>query len=320
MSMSGQLHGLKTVNKAFEQKESYIHPMSAVDPAARLGREVYVGPFCVIGPNVILGARCRLHNNVTITGNTRVGDDNEFFPGCTLGCKPQDLKFHGEHTTLEIGHRNVFREAVTAHPGTAGGGSVTRVGNDNLFMAGIHIGHDVVVGNHCILANSCLLAGHVVLEDYVTLGGLVGVHHFTTVGKHAMVGGMTKVAADVPPFLTAAGTRSSRQEVRMVNGVGLQRRGFTQDEIRNLKSAYVRLFSRRARASGVPIIRTIQDIKREGPDKNVTYLCDFLLRSFECGRQGRYLESLRTTPPNYRLAIDSAEQIEEKESTEDSGE
>ncbi len=286
------------MNSALKNMDNEIHPMAVVSPEAQLGNGVRIGPFCTVGPNVILGDGCHLHNNVTICGHTYVGKECEFYPGSILGCEPQDLKYHGEFTTLEIGDKNVFREGVTAHPGTAGGGSVTRIGSNNLFMAGLHIGHDVLVGNHCILANLCLLAGHVVLEDHVTLGGLVGVHHFTTIGKHAMVGGMTKISADVPPFLTAAGTRSSRQEVRMVNGVGLQRRGFTQEQIRNLKTAYVRLYSRKAKASGIPIIRTIQEIKADTSDENVNYLCDFLLRSFECGRQGRYLESLRNDPQN----------------------
>ena len=147
------------------------------------------------------------------------------------------------------------------------------------------------------------LAGHVVLEDYVTVGGHVGIHHFTTLGKYSMVGGCTRINTDVPPFMTVAGTRSSRQEVRMVNGVGLQRRGFTEEQIRNLKSAFMRLFSRRARASGVPITRTIHHLKAETGDENVQYLCDFLLRSFECGRKGRYLESLRLTAPPKKAGL-----------------
>jgi UDP-N-acetylglucosamine acyltransferase len=272
---------------------SDIHPLAVVDSAARVGHGVRIGPFCVIGPDVTIGDGCVLHNNVTVIGHTIIGRNCEFFPGCILGARPQDLKYKGEDTTLEIGDHNVFREQITAHPGTAGGGGVTRIGDHNLLMVGIHIGHDVIIGSHCILANLCLLAGHVVLEDYVTVGGHVGVHHFTTIGKYAMVGGMTKIASDVPPYLTVAGTRSSRQEVRMVNGVGLKRRGFTEEQIRVLKSAFMRLYSRRARTGGVPITRTIHELKAESKNEHVQYLCDFLLRSMECGRQGRYLESLR---------------------------
>lgn len=280
-----------------------IHSTAVIEPGARLGRGVRVGPYTCIGPDVVVGDDTVIHNHVTLTGRTRIGRGCIIYPGCVLGCPPQDLKYRGEPTTLEIGDGNTFREQVTAHPGTAGGGGVTRIGNDNLLMAGAHIGHDVIIGNHCILANLCLLAGHVVLEDYVTIGGHVGVHHFTTLGKYSMVGGMTKIAADVPPFLTVAGTRSSRQEVRMVNGVGLQRRGFSEEQIRSLKSAFMRIFSRRARLRGVPINLAVHELRAETLDPNVIYLCDFLLRSFECGRQGRYLESLRSASPYARPTI-----------------
>lgn len=271
-----------------------VHSTAIVDARARLGSGVRVGPYSVIGPDVVVGNETVIHNGVTITGHTTIGRRCEIHTGSVIGSSPQDLKYRGERTTVVIGDDNVFREHTSVHAGTSGGGGVTRIGNGNLVMVGSHIGHDVIVGNHCILANLCLLGGHVVLEDYVNIGGHTGVHHFTTLGKHCMIAGMTRVTSDVPPFLTIASTRSTRQEVRMVNGVGLERRGFTAEQIRNLKNVYMRLFSRRARASGVPIIETIQTIKRENPDENVLYLCDFLLRSFECGRKGRYLESLRT--------------------------
>ena len=276
------------------EQELSIHPTSAVDPAATIGPGTTIGPFCFIGPDVVIGRDCIVHNHVTLIGDTRIGDRCTFFPQCVIGAIPQDMKYRGERTRLMIGNDNTFREQCTAHPGTTGGGGVTRVGHHNLLMAGVHVGHDVTIGNRCILANLCLLAGHVVLEDRVVIGGHVGIHHFVTVGRYAMVAGMTKITADVPPFMTVAGTRTARQEVRMVNGVGLKRHDFTEEQIRNLKHAYMRLFSRRARASGVPMIQTIERIKREDSDENVLYLCDFLLRSFECGRKGRYLESLRT--------------------------
>lgn len=282
------------------QEAREVHPLAVVSPAARIGRGVRVGPFSCIGPDVTIGDGTIIHDHVSITGRTALGRNCVVYPGCVLGCPPQDLKFRGEPTLLQFGDDNVLREQVTAHPGTAGGGGITRIGNGNLLMAGVHLGHDVIIGNHCILANLCLLAGHVLLEDYVTLGGHVGVHHFTTLGKYSMVGGMTKIAADVPPFLTVAGTRSSRQEVRTVNGVGLKRRGFSEEQILAIKSAFMRIFSRRARAGGVPIARAVHELRAESRDQNVLYLCEFLLRSFECGRQGRYLESLRTTSPYAR--------------------
>lgn len=265
-----------------------------VDPSATIGSGTTIGPFCVIGPDVVIGRDCVIRGHVTIVGNTQIGDRCEFYPQAVIGEIPQDMKYRGENTRLVIGDDNIFREQCTAHPGTSGGGGVTRIGNRNLLMAGVHVGHDALIGNQCILANLCLLAGHVVLEDFVVIGGHAGVHHFVTIGRYAMVAGMTKITADVPPFMTVAGTRTARQEVRMVNGVGLKRQEFSEEQIRNLKTAYMRLFSRRARASGVPMIQTIEKIKGETSDANVLYLCDFLLRSFECGRKGRYLESLRT--------------------------
>ncbi len=290
---------------SLEQSQE-IHPLAQIDPGARLGAGVRVGPFCAIGPDVTIGDDTVLHSHVAISGHTTVGRNCTFHPGCVIGFPPQDLKYRGEPTTLTIGDGNVFREQCSAHPGTVGGGGVTRIGDHNLFMAGAHIGHDAIIGNHCILANLCLLAGHVVLEDYVNIGGHVGIHHFTTVGRHAMVGGMTKIAADVPPFLLVASTRSSRQEVRMVNGEGLKRCGlFSEPQIMALKAAYMRLYSRRARTK--PMVKIIHELRAESSDENVQYLCDFLLRSFECGRNGRYLESLRpkNQTPSKPLGVDA---------------
>jgi len=275
------------------QPEANIHPMAYVHPGATIAGDASIGPFCVVGENVRIDAGCQLHNHVTVVGHTTVAAHTTFFPGCVIGAIPQDLKYRGGATKLEIGSHNIFREYVTAHPGTEVGGGLTRIGDHNLLMGAIHIGHDVIIGDHCILANEVLLAGHVVIEDHVTIGGHTGIHHFTSIGKHAMVGGMTKVTSDVPPFLTVASTRSTRQEVRAVNGVGLKRNNFSEEEILSLKKTYMRLFSRRARSSGVPITDTIHTILSETNDKNVEYLCSFLLRSFECGRRGRYLESLR---------------------------
>jgi UDP-N-acetylglucosamine acyltransferase len=280
------------LNRSATDSSAEIHPSALVEPGARLAPGVRIGPFSLIGPHVSLGENTVVHSHVTITGRVTVGRNCRFYPGCVIGEGPQDLKYRGEPTQLVIGDNNVFREQVTAHPGTVGGGGFTRIGNHNLLMVGSHIGHDVIIGSHCILANMCLLAGHVVIEDFVTIGGHVGVHHFTTVGKHSMIGGMTRIATDVPPFLLTAGMRSSRQEVRMVNGVGLKRCGFfSEAQIRALKLGYMRLFSRNARQG--PMLRAVHELKAESTDTNVQYLCDFLLRSFECGRHGRYLESLR---------------------------
>jgi UDP-N-acetylglucosamine acyltransferase len=274
-----------------------IHPTAIVHPGARLGRNVDVGAYSVIGPNVTLGDGCRVHHHVTIEGHTTLGAGCEVFPGAVLGMPPQDLKYKGELTRLEIGDANIFRETVTVHPGTAGGGFVTRIGSHNLFCVGSHIAHDCTIGDYCVLSNSVHLAGHVKVEDYVWFGGICGVHHFVSIGKHAMIGGLTRVATDVPPFMVYVAARTQPQ-VRMVNGVGLKRRGFSEAQIAALKIAYMRLFSRRARASGKPILESLEELLRERPlDENVEYLCRFVLRSLAHGRQGRYLESLRQNKP-----------------------
>ncbi len=287
-----------------------IHPTATVEAGARLGADVHIDAFCLVGADVELGDGCRLHSRVSITGHTRVGAGCEFFPGAVIGCIPQDVKYHGEMSKLEIGQRNVFRELVTVHPGTAGGGSVTRIGDGNLFLIGAHIAHDCTVGNGCILANYAQLAGHVVVEDYVTFGGQCGVHHFVSIGKHAFIGGMTPVNTDVPPFMVFSASRSQSQgspiRVRFVNRVGLQRHGFTQEQIGALTGTYMRLYSRRARVNGISIHTTVDDILADPTvEENVEYLCRFLKRTFAHGRHGRYLESLRqdrrsspSAPPN----------------------
>ena len=274
-----------------------IHSTAIVSRGAEIGREVEVGPYCVVGPHVVLGDRCKLHHHATIEGYTKLGEGCEVYPQAVLGTPPQDIKYAGERTTLEIGKNNVFREMVTAHPGTANGGGITRVGDGNLFLIGVHVAHDCRIGSHCIFANYVQLAGHVHVEDHANLGGQCGVHHFVTIGRHAFVGGMTRVSSDVPPYMILVAARGTRAEIRMVNGVGLQRSGFTNEDIGALKDAYMKLFSRRARLSGVGISERVQAILDAGPlNSHVQYLCEFLMRSFMQGRHGRYLESLRADP------------------------
>ncbi|NOT02725.1 MAG: acyl-ACP--UDP-N-acetylglucosamine O-acyltransferase [Phycisphaerales bacterium] len=270
-----------------------IHELSLVDAGAKMGSDVEVGPFCVVGPDVSLDDGCRLISHVSITGCTTVGAKCEFYPGSVIGMPPQDLKYMGERTSIDIGSHNIFREHVTVHPGTENGGGRTRIGSNNLLLANVHIAHDCQVGDKCVLANSVQLAGHVQVESNVVFGGGTGVHHFVTIGRYAFVGGMSRITQDVPPFMISVAARGPRSEIRMINGVGLQRAGFKEPEILALKEAYLRLFSRRARASGAPIINSIYRILSEGPDANVDYLCRFLLRAYEHGRHGRYLESLR---------------------------
>ena len=271
-----------------------IHPTAIVSPGARLGRGVEIGAYSFVGPNVVLGDGCKLHHHASIEGHTTLGEACEVFPQAVLGAPPQDLKYDGERTTLEIGTHNIFREMVTAHPGTGNGGGVTRIGDHNLFLIGVHVAHDCRIGDHCIIANYVQFAGHVHVESHVNMGGHCAAHHFVTIGRHAFVGGMTRVSADVPPFMIVVAARGNRTEARMVNGVGLQRSGFTYEDIAALKDAYMRLFSRKARMSGTGIRERVQSILNTTPlNPQVEYLANFLMRSFAHGRHGRYLESLR---------------------------
>ena len=280
---------MKQVNKPVS-----IHPTAILDASAKIGRDVSIGAFSVVGPDVVLGDGCRLSHHVIVDGHTTLGERCEVYPQAVIGMPPQDVKFGGEKTTLEIGSENVFREMVTVHPGTGNGGGVTTIGDNNLFLIGVHVAHDCHVGNRCILANYVQLAGHVHVQDHVNMGGHSAVHHFVTIGRHAFVGGMTRVTADVPPFIILVAARGPRSEIRMINGVGLQRNGFSTNDIAALKDAFMKLFSRRARMSGRPIRDRVQSIlDTDDASPCVVELCDFLMRSFAHGRHGRYLESLR---------------------------
>ncbi|HNQ24486.1 MAG TPA: acyl-ACP--UDP-N-acetylglucosamine O-acyltransferase [Phycisphaerae bacterium] len=273
-----------------------IHPTAIVEPGAQVGADVQIGPYSVIGKRVVLGDGCRIHHHATLAGNTRLGPGCEVYPYAALGLPPQDLKWGGEDTVLEIGARNLFREQTTIHPGTGNGGGITRIGADNFFMIGVHVAHDCRIGNHCIFANYVQFGGHVHVEDYVNMGGLSAVHHFVTIGRYAFIGGMTRVSADVPPYLVVVAARGTRSEVRMVNGVGLQRHGFDQEVIGELKSAYMKLYGRRARSDGSTLRDRVMVLLNASPNEHVEYLCQSLLRSFAHGRHGRYLESLRRDP------------------------
>ncbi len=274
-----------------------IHSTAIVERGAELGREVEIGAFCVVGAHVVLGDRCRLHHHAIVEGYTTLGEGCEVFPQAVLGTAPQDVKYRGEPTTLEIGKSNIFREMTSAHPGTGNGGGVTRIGDHNLFLIGVHIAHDCLVGSRCVFANYVQLAGHIHVEDHVNMGGHSAVHHFVTIGKHAFIGGMTRVAADVPPYVIVVATRGTRSEVRMINGVGLQRSGYSHEDISALKDAFMAIFSRRARMSGTAMSDRVQAVLDARPlNPHVEYLCESLIRSFAHGRNGRYLESLRADP------------------------
>jgi UDP-N-acetylglucosamine acyltransferase len=216
-----------------------IHPTAVVAAGAELAADVAVGPYAVIGPHVRIGSGTTVGPHAVIEGWTTLGRDNRIFQLASVGAPPQDLKYQGEASRLEIGDRNVIREFATLNPGTAGGGMVTRIGDDNLLMNYAHVGHDSQIGSHCVLANSTALAGHVTLEDWVIVGGLVAVHQFVRIGESALLGGGAMVVLDVPPFCIASGDRA---RLRGLNLVGLRRRGFDALRVRAIKQAYRILF------------------------------------------------------------------------------
>jgi UDP-N-acetylglucosamine acyltransferase len=208
-----------------------------VDPAARIGRGSVIGPHAVVGPHVVLGRRCRVGASAVIDGHTTVGDGTEFYPFASIGLPPQDLKYKGEPTTLEIGERNIFREFVTIHRGTAGGGGRTTIGNRNLFMAYVHVAHDCHVGSETIFGPGATLGGHVSVDDYAAISAYSGVHQFCRVGKHAFIGGYSVVTKDALPYAKTVGARAMCR-VYGLNTIGLVRRGFAPDTLAKLKRAY----------------------------------------------------------------------------------
>jgi UDP-N-acetylglucosamine acyltransferase len=217
-----------------------VHPTAIVARGARLSDDVIVGPYCVIGEHVVLAQGVSLKAHVVIDGRTRIGAGTRIFPFASIGLEPQDLKYAGEQSSLEIGRNNTIREHVTINPGTEGGGMVTRLGNHCLLMTGAHIAHDCQVGDHVILVNHATLGGHVIVEDYAILGGLSAVHQFVRIGRHAMIGGMSGVERDVIPYGQVMGERA---RLCGLNIIGMQRRGFSREDIQGLRNAYQYLFS-----------------------------------------------------------------------------
>ncbi len=214
--------------------ETQIHPTAIVDPKARLGAGVRVGPYAIVGAEVELGDGCRVGHHATIEGPSQIGPRNEFFPYAAIGFKTQDLKYKGEPTHLEIGEGNVFREFSTVHRGT-GVGDKTIIGDGNLFLAYSHIAHNCEVGHKTIFSNNATLAGHVEVGDYAVISGLSAVHQFCRIGAHSIIGGCAKIVQDVPPYLIVDGNPA---QLRGVNHVGLERRGFAEADIKALRRAY----------------------------------------------------------------------------------
>lgn len=249
-----------------------VHPTSIVEPGARLGEGVRVGPFCTIASGVELGAGCELVSHVVIAGNTRIGPRGKFFPFASIGHQPQDLKYAGEASQLEIGADCVVREGVTMNPGTAGGGMVTRVGERCVFLAHSHVGHDSTIGDDVVLSNNVMIAGHVTVGDCAILSGGVGVHQFARVGAHSFVGGLSGLEGDLIPYGLALGNRA---HLAGLNLVGLRRRNFPRDSIAALQGAYRILFGE----EGVMKARIDEAAAAHGGDPHVAILIDFLRAS-----------------------------------------
>lgn len=246
-----------------------IHPSAVVDPKAELGVGVSIGPFSVIEAGVRVGDRCQIGPHVVLSGRTTLGSGNRVFSHNAIGGIPQDLKYAGEDTHLEIGDNNTFREFMTVNTGTVGGGGVTRIGNGNLFMAYVHIAHDCIIGDGAILANAVTLAGHVTVEDRAVIGGLTAVHQFSRIGQLAMIGGCSAVDQDVPPFCLAIGNRVT---LRGLNLTGLKRAGLSREAVRDLRDAYALLFSEQT-----PLADTIPQARAKWPDDpRVATLTGFL--------------------------------------------
>lgn len=246
-----------------------IDARAVVSPQADLAADVEVGPFTVIGPGVRIGARTRIAAHAVISGLTTIGADNHIFQFSSIGDAPQDKKYKGEPTRLEIGDRNVFREFCTANRGTTHDAGVTRIGDDNLFMAYTHVAHDCQVGSRIVMANGATLGGHVQLGDWVIMGGYAGVHQFCKIGAHAFVGNNAAVTRDVPPYIMAVGQPAKPHSI---NSEGLKRRGFSAEQIRVLRDAYRTLYRR-----GLPLADAVSELTVVAQDHaEVRPLLDFI--------------------------------------------
>ncbi len=249
-----------------------IHPSAFVHPKAQLAGDIEVGPFAYVGEFVKVGRGTKIEHHATVEGHTTLGEKNEVGAYAVLGGKPQDLKYKGEPTRLEIGDRNHFREFVTANVGTVTGTGITRIGNDCLVMAYCHVAHDCEIGNHVVMANYTGLSGHVVLEDWVILSGMCGVNQFVRVGKYAYVGGMTGVRKDVAPYVITVGDPSA---VRGLNLVGLKRRGFEGDRLKAVMEAYKIYFEQ-----GLEKEQALNELQsRFSGNEDIRYFTDFIRKS-----------------------------------------
>ena len=248
---------------------SNIHDSAIVASGAQLGADVKIGPFCVVGENVTLADGVELKSHVVVEGHTSIGPGTTIYPFASIGHPPQDLKFHGEVSRLEIGANNVIREHATMNPGTEGGGLLTKVGDNCLFMIATHVAHDCIVGDHVVLANNATLGGHVVVGDWAIMGGLSAAHQFVRIGRHAIVGGVTGVRHDVIPYGSVTGDLA---HLAGLNLIGLKRRGFTRDTIHDLRRAFRLLFA----DEGTMAERLVDVTELFGGNEPVMDIVDFI--------------------------------------------
>jgi len=249
-----------------------IHPTAVISGKADLGEGVSVGPFCVIGDEVSIGAGTEIGPHTCFEGPSTIGKNNRFIGYGSIGSPPQDLKFHGEKTILEMGDNNVVREFVTLNRGTGIGLGKSVIGSHNLLMTGVHIAHDCIVGDHVIMANAATLAGHVLVEDHSNVGAFTGVHQFCRVGRHAFIGGYSVITRDALPYVKTVGERGEAG-IYGINTIGLERKGFSPEQIKGLKSAYRILFH----SKGLSMKEKIAKVRESGPLSNdVEILLDFI--------------------------------------------
>jgi UDP-N-acetylglucosamine acyltransferase len=256
-----------------------IHPTAIIEKGAHIATTAEIGPYCTVGSEVVIGENVRLISHVSVGGRTEIGDGTQIFPFASIGHAPQDLKYKGEKSRLVIGKRNIFREHVTINPGTEGGGMLTQVGDDCLFMVSTHIAHDCRIGNHVIMANNATLAGHVVIGDFAIIGGLAAIHQHVRIGKHAIIGGMAGAENDVIPYGSVIG---ERPWLAGLNIIGLKRRNFDRETIHALRNAFKLIFEseegtlleRTAQAQeAYQQFEPVRDILAFIEDKGVRSLC-----------------------------------------------
>ncbi|QHN02217.1 acyl-ACP--UDP-N-acetylglucosamine O-acyltransferase [Granulicella sp. WH15] len=256
--------------------EVSIHPTAIIEPGAVVPASCTIGPYCTIGPDVVLGEECELVSHVVLAGHTTLGRGNRIFSFACVGIAPQDLKYRGEPTRVTIGDHNDIREYVTISRGTVGGGGTTRVGSDCLIMAYTHIGHDSSIGNGCILANAATLAGHVTVEDYASVGALCPVHQFCRIGRYAYIGGGTTITQDVLPYSLTSIARDNH--AYGLNKVGLERKGFTPEQLQELRQAYRTLTG--SKLNTTQALEALREQLASGtPGEHVRYLVDFVASS-----------------------------------------